>query len=192
MIQRRIECFLAAIVGLFALANCAAKEAADPSLGTGLPFYKCSPRAGHEQGGSTQCQDPEQILGRDEKPSGFVCCADGSINRVEAVEAPSLDGFDECASDEDCGNGKACLIGQLVNVRAYNVCVDATCHFDAECETGECGLAQTVDSGCSKVRRLACRTPQDSCRDDSECTSSFCFALEETWICWHDEECITG
>ncbi len=158
------------------------------------------------------CVDPVAVTdpntGAD---SGFVRCADGTLNRSTAVATvPAYAGSacigdeeylscttdadctaapygfcahedlvpsDEascgcvysCTTDDDCGDGSAC-VPKNIGPRVYaTVCVPADCRTDADCDSGECGLSSYND-GCGTTTRLQCRDDRvDECRADTDC-----------------------
>ena len=74
-----------------------------------------------------------------------------------------------CSSDSDCDDGQACLCdGILGDAR----CIPAT-KTNADCSKadgskGECALL--VGDECVAVTKLVCRSEDDSCRSDADCT----------------------
>lgn len=74
-----------------------------------------------------------------------------------------------CERDEDCEDGQICLPpGVLPGGGDHSRCVSAACAQDADCESGECG-ASAFDDGCGPSWSVACRSPADTCRVDTEC-----------------------
>jgi hypothetical protein len=76
-----------------------------------------------------------------------------------------------CATDADCGEGQACVTpGMVRGQSSWNTCVPALCVTDADCGgCGECGVS-TWDDGCGASIQLACRTKEDTCRAEDECS----------------------
>lgn len=95
----------------------------------------------------TPCEDPQEILLLPGMPSGYVRCADGSVNRVEAV---SLVGIDYSASVPACPKGVSDHL--------------AGCHADADC--GDDALHQCAYRRGSEVNTCNCVT---LCDEDSDC-----------------------
>jgi hypothetical protein len=103
-----------------------------------------------------------------------------------------------CTSDSDCGEGFACLcagdlpaehnttVGDYPGVHAryslpsapYPHCVRADCNTDADCPSGECGIA-VHDDGCGPSATLACRLASDACRSHEDCAAGSSCTAEE-------------
>lgn len=92
------------------------------------------------------------------------------LRRVTAVdcsggpEAP-------CASDDDCGQGKACICGSI----DATSCAAAECRTDADCESGACLLSRGPDPHCcgsGSVLGLFCARPGSTCERDFGCPGS--------------------
>jgi hypothetical protein len=79
-----------------------------------------------------------------------------------------------CATDADCGDGQICLTAGIVETgTSWSTCVDATCVTNADCASGECGVA-SYDNGCGYTTMATCRDPSvDDCRVDEECPESY-------------------
>jgi hypothetical protein len=84
--------------------------------------------------------------------------------------------YDRCGASADCDN--VCLCGgrgasggsELFNADG-NVCVGGNCRSDADC--GPDGYCSPSFAGCGPYNGIAgfyCRTPDDTCVDDSDCT----------------------
>ncbi len=82
--------------------------------------------------------------------------------------------YDECESDDDCGETAACACGEVGTGRDMpnNRCVPAECRLDADCGPGLC-LASVSSESCTPpgtyVRAYMCATEGDSCRNDDTC-----------------------
>ncbi len=117
---------------------------------------------------------------------GVIQCADGSFDRVwsDAVpEAPN----NECESDADCLRTEACVPAGTTDANRA-MCIPANCSSNEDCGVGGvCGIAQFPDD-CGEEYRTACRTPQDTCRSDSDCGDySYCWPDGDTWSCRLDD-----
>jgi hypothetical protein len=144
--------------------------------------------------------------------SGLELCGDGAIHRREALAcneelrgtfdptgpeeynrhlASDEDGgvpdvlVPECVTDDDCGEGRACLCAALPSGSGPGVrwtyCVDAECHSDADCGDYRCGLSR----GPCQQTRLRCFGPDDACRVESDCrgADATCAAGEMGYQC---------
>lgn len=76
-----------------------------------------------------------------------------------------------CASDADCADDEACVPRELKDPPGVGpTCERAGCRSNADCPSGECGF-RMWDSGCGVYIRLACRSGEDRCRVDEDCTT---------------------
>lgn len=76
--------------------------------------------------------------------------------------------YDACARDEDCGAQKACACDPSEG----NACVPANCRTDADC--GGRGCSPTAAEMCGNMGGVAgfyCRTEDDECVSNEDCTS---------------------
>lgn len=91
-----------------------------------------------------------------------------------------------CTTDDDCGEGTICACDGVVQGNyTWPTCVPAACATDADCAYGECGISSYAD-GCGFDVELACRTPGDPCRTDSQCQQGYqCVTPYNsgTWSC---------
>jgi hypothetical protein len=90
-----------------------------------------------------------------------------------------------CSSNNDC-NGRVCVPGELLPY-GWSRCTEATCGSNADCESGECGLA-TIGQDYVVEHVLACRTEQDECRTNQDCQDSpgwenYCEPADGRWTC---------
>jgi len=88
-----------------------------------------------------------------------------------------------CNTDSDCGAGEACLCaaglategGSYLYAGFRRECKVAACLSDADCDGNPCGISKDVCNW--GVAGLYCRTGEDECRVDSDCTvagTDFC------------------
>lgn len=73
-----------------------------------------------------------------------------------------------CRADDDCKPGEVCVCGDAFNDGSHSLCVRADCTRDADCPSGTCAVS-VYNNGCGPERVLACRTPADSCKSDTDC-----------------------
>jgi hypothetical protein len=126
-------------------------------------------------------------------PAGYEYCAEdddglGAFNRVSAEECTDGGGF--CATDADCDSDEVCLCGGGVAVNdgegwrgltVLSQCVGASCTGPDDCDGYGCGLTFDASGG---ALALFCRTPQDTCRTDADCSvTDYCFYTGEKWAC---------
>lgn len=90
-------------------------------------------------------------------------------HRVHARPCPTPPyGENECTTDEDCGQGFACVCDEY----AASVCVPAECHQDADCASGLCLVSPGgYDDGCGErcPSGLYCERPNSTCEAESWC-----------------------
>ena len=103
-----------------------------------------------------------------DKPNGHCMSGSGQIGSYCGCVYP-------CLSDESCEAGFACLCPDVAEYGPpVSVCVPAQCKTNADCPTGswagECGVSLYHD-GCSHDWALQCRTGEDACRGDAECSN---------------------
>lgn len=73
-----------------------------------------------------------------------------------------------CATDADCGAG-ACVPPEVHHLSSSAMCAAADCTADPACASGECSYVPS-DGGCGGFPRLTCRTAEDTCHADADCT----------------------
>jgi hypothetical protein len=120
----------------------------------------------------------------DEYPNGL--CADSSEGCFCRYS---------CSTDDDCGAGNACICpttwaeghpNESGPFGAYDPCVPAQCHSDADCGDLRCGLSV---GGCYQAEGLYCHTPEDMCEGHQDCQEldlgdRCAYSLDEgRWTC---------
>ncbi len=75
-----------------------------------------------------------------------------------------------CGSDDDCGDDEICLSPDA-SAFSYPECIPATCSVDADCPSGECGVASARD-GDHRTAAARCRSDADECHGEDECDNS--------------------
>lgn len=113
---------------------------------------------------------------------GFVSAGGGTGHRVSGetcapftVERGESRGH-RCATDGDCDARSACHCAE----GGAGTCIPARCRNDSECATlptaatvPECALVQfTAGCGSDTTPGFACRTANDTCHNDADCTNS--------------------
>ncbi len=137
--------------------------------------------------GNTYCVAPEAPWVHACDPSGGMpgeCCDDSacgdgvcaafSVGYCGGAAPPDMNTCrtPECATDADCGAGRACLpagaFGTLVAT-----CVDADCSADSDCADRPDGRCDVLSTGtCGEPRGFHCTYADDPCRRDSDCPQS--------------------
>ncbi len=120
-------------------------------------------------------------------------CTDGPNGRCVDRRGPSCT-YDECFADSDCTKGGPCGCEQGF-WSDYNTCLAGNCQVDADC--GEGGFCSPSFGSCgsySGVVAYWCRTPQDTCVEDSECIdpekgAGYCALYPEVgyWACQYGQ-----
>lgn len=79
--------------------------------------------------------------------------------------------YDQCFTDDDCDKGRVCYCTPRDAARCLSV---GNCQVDADCGPGGyCSPSMGSDcSGYHTIDGYHCRTPADTCVDDSDCTGS--------------------
>lgn len=78
--------------------------------------------------------------------------------------------YDECFNDSECTSGGPCACGGRYGPEGPNTCMDGNCRIDADCGAG--GYCSPTLGDCgdySGIIGYYCRTPRDTCVNDSEC-----------------------
>ncbi len=116
-------------------------------------------------------------------PSGYCYQGGGTYGFPPFCDCTYL-----CTSDEDCGGDQACVAPEAHDLPlAWPICVQADCKQDADCTSGQCGVASVRDCGFGQLS-LVCRTSMDECDDASDCNDGNwnCFSYEEHLVCTPD------
>ena len=101
-----------------------------------------------------------------------------------------------CATDAECGAGKACVCpGVVPAAEPWATCAaDSACLTGKDCPSGECGVS-SFDNGCGIAVQLGCRAATDPCRLDTQCTAKpgdkCALGAALTWAC-SDTTCAIG
>ncbi len=136
----------------------------------------------------TEC--PEDISPNDGNCSSDADCGDDAQHQCGYISTYYVYGcFCEflCSSDADCAEGQICVAPEAANGVQWPTCVVAECTGSSDCASGECGVS-SKGSECGDWVRLDCRTEDDTCRANSDCTEdqdNLCTARdgESTWAC---------
>lgn len=169
-----------AAIGLAHLSGCGGlvvfvDDGSDGSGGGGEPTPtstgpSATTSATTGSGTPSACEDPAVLVSSDGVATGFVRCADGSIDRAARGGPCDAIGPSVCRTDADCGTPNlVCVCGGMLPNLPGSVCAPRSCDTDADCPLGECGVG-TYQDGCARQTFLACRTSDDACRTDADCT----------------------
>jgi hypothetical protein len=141
--------------------------------------------------GVTPCQGTETLIScKDdaECPGAHGRCA-SVITSTFGGATTACECISPCADDAECGPDLACVCaGVIPNANGTSsFCAPATCLTGADCPSGECG-ASIYDTGCWTDVQLACRGPNDVCRNEADCgqqmgTTCAVPAPGEPWGC---------
>lgn len=103
--------------------------------------------------------------------------------------------YDTCFEDSDCG-GQICACREAGSV-AVNFCMPGNCQTDADCgEGGYCSPSQGECGSYSGIIGYYCRTLDDECLNDSDCTGDatgsgpgYCMfsPADAHWICGYTQ-----
>jgi hypothetical protein len=119
------------------------------------------------------CDPSGEPLGEccDDTECGDGVCAAFSVGYCGGAAPPEVNAcrVAECVTDQDCGEGRACLpagaFGTLVAT-----CVDADCSADADCADRPDGRCDVLSTGtCGEPRGFHCTDSDDPCRSDADC-----------------------
>lgn len=132
-------------------------------------------------GSGAGCAGSSPILQPDGKPSGFVTCADGSIDRASQATC-TVKAVDTCKGTEATLN---CTTAKDCTAKPYGSCISVSggapgpettwcqcqyqCSTDADCDAGYvCSCAGVADPG------VAYCIPKSNCATDADCGSGEC------------------
>lgn len=103
--------------------------------------------------------------------------------------------YDECFDDSACTTGGPCACGGRYGSDGPNVCMAGNCQTDADCgDAGYCSPTQGVCGSYGGIIGFYCRTPTDTCVNDSECADptrggGYCMYTPELghWACGYGQ-----
>lgn len=140
---------------------------------------------GCQAGETLDCALPESLIYANGEPTGFVRCADGAVNRIEALPVPAPAELPACAGDEmsrgcdrddECAEGPKGFCAHFEPAKGGSLCACTYhCTDDADCEEGEVCLASEV----SGIGANAACWPA-SCDEAADCPSTEC-GLSIVW-----------
>jgi hypothetical protein len=80
--------------------------------------------------------------------------------------------YDGCFASSDCATGSSCACGDIDSY-SFNTCVPSNCSVDTDCgANGFCSPSYgTCGSFGGEYGGIYCHTPQDTCINDSDCTT---------------------
>ncbi len=129
-------------------------------------------------GGGSPCQGAQPVVGPDGSNTGYVKCADGSIDRESLGQCafdwdpPSCLGnedFLDCTSDADCAPGGQCGHTKAIKGGTWCQCFYG-CEVDEDC--GDSGLACACGGMLPNLPGSMCVQP--SCITNADCPSGEC------------------
>jgi hypothetical protein len=100
-------------------------------------------------------------------------CSAGHNGRCQDFRGTSACTYDECAVDGDCSSSGPCACEAAFWSDA-NACLPGNCRTDADCLGGG-GYCSPTFGDCGDyagVIAYYCHSPDDTCIDDSDCTSA--------------------
>jgi hypothetical protein len=135
------------------------------------------------------CADPAPILDPKGASTGWVRCADGSVNRIEAVPVDTslysvheceLDKDPECTSDTDCVAHPNGHCAQWYSSMTARCGCTYLCSADSECAAGEVCVSPEVPHGGTwpVCHSAVCLTGADC--SSGECGYTMCGASYQT------------
>jgi hypothetical protein len=166
---------------------CSTPEAIEGKHGA-TGFVRCGDGA-INLASAAACHPPPRACQRTE--DALRCTSDSGCNKgsacISLIDADGTTACDcapasECGTDADCGEGRVCLCGEATSAffsddssgasgGVPNTCVPASCRGAGDCDGGQCGLS-FVTNGCKGIFKVACRTADDTCRNDEVCSKS--------------------
>jgi hypothetical protein len=103
---------------------------------------------------------------------------------------------DECHTDADCGDTGVCSCRGntfgYAHMSPGNGCVQSNCRTNADCSSGACEPSISFDSGpFYGIAGYYCRTLDDSCECDADCSPGGYCAFDATagkWACGYTHQ----
>jgi len=172
-------CSLGSAAGVLAPTDAGAGDAGGGSAISAVPTS--------HRPAATPCPQARPLASCTPNPSGLPIdggncavdsdCSDGQNGRCVAVSPNagycSVCSYDVCFADADCQTGGPCDCRATFG--GANVCAAGNCQVDADCGPGGyCSNSLAACPGYSTSSGWAvgyyCRTPHDSCVEDTDCT----------------------
>jgi len=150
----------------------------DGSFGNALQMIDVAAEAGADAVKfQTHFAEAESLPGAP-SPGSMGCqsddeCTEGTNGRCLPNRFQNECSYDDCFADSDCGGGACLCRGARGGVGSYgaNQCVGGNCGTDADCGPGGYCSPSLGDCGdYGGVVGYYCRTCEDECLDDSDCT----------------------
>ena len=176
------------LVSLGLIASCGG--ASDPSV-QGIPKnHRPAAMACPEQRGAGTTVANPQSYNECAQDSN---CTTGIDGRCLGFKGTSSCSYDTCFSDSDCPDNQPCECRPSAADTAANYCVTTggNCRVDSDCGPDGFCSPSLVGTGCGWDQSVSgdgyfCRTPQDSCLNDSDCDTSSTCAFDigsNHWTC---------
>jgi hypothetical protein len=88
----------------------------------------------------------------------------------------------ECLTDEDCGQGSACVCGSQPGRAAWNQCLPAECRAMADCPGGRCLLSLGTTCCGNGHTGLVCSRAASGCSSGEDCAGNGIACLYDTTL----------
>ncbi len=173
---------LAAFLAVAGLAACASEDRDEPSDGgsdvgtdVGTDVNVSLPEPDNHRPVAVTCdrERPSPPIELGEFPPEGACttheeCTDGLNGRCSQDRFGYGCTYDTCFEDSECGSNVCACDGGFQS--DTNVCLGGNCQVDADCgEGGWCSPSFDECGNYSGVTGYWCRTPEDTCLNDSDC-----------------------
>jgi hypothetical protein len=160
-----------------------------------------------ERGEALACSgDPRLTVPACKNPGAGACATDKDCGVGEACgadpELASCQCYSVCSSDSDCDSDEACLCalspvkldngGGAYVAATMDLCVPAECRVHSDCLSEECAAALSACGSGGDVIGFYCRTDNDECRMNSDCsTGDVCTysPAKNAWACMPGKVC---
>lgn len=140
---------------------------------------------------AAKCIQPTPVLAENGKPTGYIRCSDGAINRESALECPVLVTAQACQGTEDhrmCNTAADCTqrpngfckTDRVSPEDSTPACYcDYPCTNDGDCKSGQVCMCPNIENDGPDVARCV----SAECKTNSDCESAECGAWVSASIC---------